>query len=97
MKFWRKVVGKEWRPTAWILRLGCGHVAYRSSRYRLQELPGQVLCRSCDSLIGQQVKTRVGTRGTITGYEGGLFAIAWSKGGSTYWTLDELREQSEIV
>jgi hypothetical protein len=97
MKLWRKVVGMDWSPTGWTLRLKCGHEAYRSSPYSRQELPGQVLCKSCDFLIGSQVEDRLGTRGRVTGYRDGLFAIAWNKGGLTHATLDELREKAEIM
>ena len=97
MEFRRKVVGMDWHPTAWTLRLECGHEAYRSSPYSRQELPGQVLCKSCDFLIGQQVKDRRGASGRITSYKDGLFAIAWSKGGLSHATLDELREEAEII
>ena len=97
MKLWRKIVSKEWHPTVWTLRLECGHVAFRSHGYSQEELPAQVLCQSCDSLIGQQVKNRVGTRGTITTYKDGLFGISWNKGDATHWTLDKLREESELV
>jgi len=97
MKLWRKVVGKDWHEAAWTLRLECGHEAFRASTYGRQELPVQVLCHSCDFLIGQQVKDRLGAHGRIAGYKNGTFAIAWSKGEWTYSTLDKLREESEIV
>ena len=97
MKLWRKVVGMDWSPTGWTLRLECGHEAYRSSTYRRQELPGRVLCQSCNFLIGQQVKDRLGTQGRVTGYKEGLFAITWNKGGVSHATLNELREKAEII
>ena len=97
MKLWRKVVGMDWSPTVWTLRMECGHEAYRLSPYSRQELPTQVLCQSCDFLIGQQVKDRLGASGRITSYKDGLFAIAWSKGGLSHATLDELREKAESI
>ena len=97
MKLWRKVVGMDWSPTVWTLRLECGHEAYRSSCYSRRELPSQVLCQCCEFLIGQQVKDRLGKCGRIMGYNAGLFAIVWSKGGLSHSTLDELREEAEII
>lgn len=97
MNFRRKVVDREHTPTGWVLRLECGHEAYRSASYNRRELPAQVLCKSCDFLIGLQVRDRLGESGRITSYKDGLFAIAWSKGHLTESTLEELREKAEIV
>ena len=97
MKPWRKVLGKEWLSTVWSLRLECGHVAYRSAQYSQRELPEQVLCEACNWLIGSQVKNPTGKFGTISSYKGGLFDITWKNDGSTRWTLDELREEAEIL
>lgn len=97
MKPWRQVVQIEWQPGVWTLRLECGHVAFRSARYSRQELPRQVLCDGCKSLIGSRVRSPVGKMGTIAGYSGGLFDIEWSNNQSTRWTLDKIREESEIL
>ncbi len=94
---WRKVVEKERQPTIWTLRLECGHVAYRSAQYSLRELPSQVLCEGCQSLIGSQVKNPLGKLGTISRYRDGLFDVEWNHNGLTRWTLDELREAAEIL
>ena len=97
MKRWRKVIGKIWYQTGWTLQLECGHEAFRTSPYSREELPAHVLCQSCNFLIGQQVKDRRGGHGKITGYKDGRFAVAWNSGGLTQSTLDQLREESEIV
>ncbi len=97
MKPWRKVLENEWLETVWALRLECGHVSYRSAQYSVRELPGQVMCEACNSLIGSQVKNPSGKFGTIASYNGGLFDIAWKNNGSTRLTLDELRETAEIL
>jgi hypothetical protein len=97
MRRWRKIVETEWQPTHWTLRLECGHVAFRSAQYSRRELPANVICEACNSLVGSKVKKPLGTLGTITRYSDGLFEVAWSETDSTRWTLDELREEVEIV
>lgn len=97
MKTRRTVLEKERLGTAWTLRLECGHVAFRSLQYSERELPAQVLCEACNWLIGSQVKNPTGKYGTISSYSGGLFDITWKNDGSTRWTLDELREEAEIL
>jgi hypothetical protein len=97
MKPWRKVIEKERQPGNWILRLECGHAAYRSAQYSFPELPGRVLCEGCQSLIGSQVKNPLGKLGTVASYNNGLFDIAWKNNGLTRCTLDELREKTEIL
>jgi len=97
MRPWRKVVEREREPAIWTLRLECGHVAFRSAQYTVSELPSQVLCEGCKSLIGSQVKSAVGRLGTVSSYSNGLFDIAWKNDGSTRWTLDKLREEVEIL
>jgi hypothetical protein len=97
MKPRRKVLEKERLGTVWTLRLECGHVAYRSARYSHRELPDQVLCDACAWLIGSQVKNPTGKYGTISSYRGGRFDITWKNDGSTRLTLDELREEAEIL
>ena len=81
----------------WALGLECGHVAYRSAQYSLRELPSRVLCEGCKFLIGSQVKNPLGKFGTVTSYDDGQFCIAWNQDGLTRYTLDELREQTEIL
>ena len=97
MRRWRRVLEKERHPTTWTLRLECGHDAYRSSRYTPQELPDHVLCQACNSLIGSPVKTHMGKFGVIASYNQGMFDIAWNDDGSTRRTLDQLREELEIL
>ena len=97
MRPWRKVVEKELQPTMWALCLECGHVAYRSAQYSLRELPPRVLCEGCKFLIGSQVKNPHGKFGTVASYNDGRFDIAWNHDGLTRLTLDELREQTEIL
>lgn len=97
MKPQRKVLDRERTGAVWSLRLECGHVAFRSAQYSQRELPNQVLCEGCNSLIGSQVKNPLGKYGTISSYSGGLFDIVWKNDGSTRWTLDELREAAEIL
>lgn len=97
MKRWRKVVESEWQPTHWKLHLECGHVAYRSAQYSIRELPAHAICEACNSLLGSKVKKPLGALGTITSYNDGRFEVAWGDNGSTRWTLDELREEVEIV
>jgi hypothetical protein len=97
MARWRKVVEKDWYPTTWTLRLECGHDAYRSAQYSPTELPTRVLCRACETLIGSKVKTHFGKLGTIAAYRNGQFDVAWQNDGVTRSTLDELREEVEIV
>jgi hypothetical protein len=97
MGFRRKVAKMDWTPGGWMLRLECGHEAYRASTYNERELPVQVPCRNCELLIGQQVQDHLGQTGKITGYKGGLFAVAWNNGKRTTATLDELREKAEII
>jgi hypothetical protein len=97
MRLWRKVVDRELLPSIWALRLECGHVAYRSAGYSPRELPQRVLCEGCKSLIGSQVKNPLGKFGTIASYSNGLFDIEWKNDGLTRRTLDELREEAEIL
>ncbi len=97
MRLWRKVLASDWQPTIWTLRLECGHIAYRSAQYSRRELPNQVLCEACKSLIGSQVKNQLGTFGTIASYSDGLFDIEWNNSKVNRWTLEELREESEIL
>ena len=97
MSRWRKVLDQERNSTTWALRLECGHEAYRSDSYGLEELPSQVLCQACDSLIGSHVRNHLGKVGTISGYSGGQFAVSWGESDKTRCTLDELREEIEFV
>jgi hypothetical protein len=97
MSRWRKVVKKDGHATTWTLRLECGHEAYRSARYSEAELPDRVLCQACKSLIGSTVKSQFGKIGTIARYNHGQFDVAWQNDGVTSSTLDELREEMEIV
>ena len=96
MSRWRRVLEKNWGPTTWTLRLECGHEGFRSAQYTLQELPDQVLCQACRSLIGTPVKNQQGRVGMIAGYNAGLFDVAWLNDGVTRSTLDELREKLEL-
>ena len=93
----RKVVDKQRQPSVWTLSLECGHVAFRSAQYNRGELPGQVPCQACNSLIGSQVRRPIGVFGTVAGYRDGLFDVAWNNRELTHWTLDELREKAEII
>src|SRR5258706_935531 len=97
MEPWRKVLAKKKEPTVWTLYLECGHVAYRSAQYSRQEFPSQALCDGWVSLIGSQVKSQRGTLGTVASYHDGMFDVAWQDSGATRWTLDELREEAEIL
>ena len=97
MSIRRKVLDYQWRPTVWTLELECGHVAFRSNRYLRKELPPQVLCEACNSLIQSQVKNPAGALGRITNYSGGRFEIAWNDSVPTRWTLEELRNRVEIL
>ena len=87
----------EWQPTHWKLHLECGHVAYRSAQYTRRELPAHAICEACNSLVGSKVKKPLGALGTITSYSDGRFEVAWNDDGLTRWTLDELREEVEII
>ena len=84
-------------PSAWLLQLECGHEAYRSAKHAAQELPVQVLCQPCKSLIGSHIQAPVGRLGIISSYHDGKFDISWSNDGVTRSTLDELRETAEIL
>jgi hypothetical protein len=97
MSRWRKVVDRQLTPTSWMLRLECGHEAFRSAQHTAGELPLQVLCQPCKSLIGSHIKAASGRLGTISSYSDGQFDVAWTKDGVSRSTLDELREKVEIL
>ena len=97
MSRWRKVVDRQLTPTSWILRLECGHEAFRSAPHTAKGLPLQVLCQACKSLIGSQIRAASGRLGIIASYRDGQFDVAWNKDGVTRSTLDELREKAEIL
>jgi len=97
MSRWRKVVDRRLTPSAWLLRLECGHEAYRSAQHAIQELPLQVLCQPCKSLIGSRIQAPVGRLGIVSSYRDGKFDISWNNDGVTRATLDELREKVEIL
>ena len=97
MSRWRKVVDRKLATGYWSLQLECGHEAYRSELADPSELPRQVLCHACESLIGSRVKSHLGKMGVIANYQRGRFDIAWADDGVTRSTLDELREQLEFV
>jgi hypothetical protein len=97
MSRWRKVVNRKLATGYWSLHLECGHEAYRSELADPKELPRQVLCHACESLIGSRVKTHMGKQGVIESYARGRFGIAWADDGVTRSTLDELREELEFV
>jgi hypothetical protein len=82
---------------SWTLQLECGHEAHRSDLAEANELPHQVLCHACESLIGSQVKSPLGKLGVVAKYEHGHFDVAWADDGVTQSTLDELREHVEFV
>ena len=97
MSRWRKVVDRRLAGSAWMLRLECGHEAYRSAQHAVQELPSQVLCHACNSLIGSHIQASAGRVGIISSYRDGKFDISWNDRGVTRSTLDELRETVEIL
>ena len=97
MSRWRKVVKRRLTSGAWQLELECGHDAYRSVQHDVQELPVQVLCQACKSLIGSRIQAPLGRSGTISSYHDGKFDISWNNDGVTRSTLDELRETVEIL
>jgi hypothetical protein len=97
MSRWRKVIDRQLTPSAWLLRLECGHEAFRSAQHALNELPAQVLCQACKALIGRQIQAPVGRVGVISSYRNGKFDISWNNDGVTRSTLDELRETVEIL
>jgi len=97
MSRWRKVIKRKEAPESWSLTLECGHEVYRSAQHTAGELPRQVLCHACDSLIGSHVKTPAGKMGRIEKYTDGNFVVAWPNDELTSSTLDELREDLEFV
>ena len=97
MNRWRKVTEKKWTNTEWTLHLECGHDGFRSGQYSPRELPERVICEACKDLIGCQVKKPLGTFGQVISYSKGLFEIVWNDSGQSRWTLDQLREESEII
>ena len=97
MSRWRKVVDRQLTPSTWMLRLECGHEAYRSAQHAVQELPIQVLCQACRSLIGSHIQAPAGRVGIISSYHDGKFEISWDNDRVTRSTLDELREKVEIL
>ena len=88
---------RQLTPSAWLLRLECGHEAYRSAQHAVEGLPLQVLCKPCQSLIGSRIQTSVGRLGVVSSYSDGKFVISWNNDGVTRSTLDELREKVEIL
>ncbi len=97
MSRWRKVVDRQLAHSAWLLRLECGHEAFRSAQHAAQELPIQVLCHACNSLIGSHIQAPTGRHGIISSYRDGKFDISWNNDSVTRSTLDELREKVEIL
>jgi hypothetical protein len=97
MTRWRRTVKHKLVSDAWVLKLECGHEAYRSARHSKEELPVRVLCHACNSLIGSRIKSPSGKVGVISSYEKGRFGIAWQNDGVTRSTLDQLRDTLEIL
>jgi len=97
MSRWRKVVDRRPAYNAWLLRLECGHEAFRSAQHAAQELPVQVLCHACNSLIGSHIQAPTGRSGIISSYHDGKFDISWNNDSVTRSTLDELREKVELL
>jgi hypothetical protein len=97
MSRWRKVVDRQLTHNAWLLRLECGHEAYRAAQHTVQELPIQVLCQPCKSFIGSRIQAPLGRLGVVSSYRDGKFDISWNNEAVTRSTLDELREKVEIL
>ena len=97
MSRWRKIVKRREISDAWVLRLECGHEAFRSPTLKVTELPDHVLCQACETLIGSRIKNASGRIGVVTSYHDGRFDIAWQNDGVTHSTLDKLRETLEIL
>ena len=97
MSRWRKIVKRRQIADAWLLRLECGHEAYRSAKLTVGELPERVPCHACKDLIGSRIRNASGRIGVVTSYHDGLFDIAWQNDGVTHSTLDKLRETLELV